>query len=103
MTLAFFAVALIGFLLAANGRRPLPSFWLSIPTFFAGWLTVELAPQHLVLHVIVTIAFIAAGAVHGGLGIAAVVLSIATAALLVSIISVASRSRRVVAQALCEG
>ena len=31
--------------LAANALRPIPGMPLSVPTFLAGWLTAELAPQ----------------------------------------------------------
>lgn len=33
------------FALAANALRPLRGAWASVPAFFAGWLTAELAPQ----------------------------------------------------------
>src|ERR1700759_731457 len=33
--------------LTANAVRPLPGFRTGIPSFFAGWLTGELAPQWL--------------------------------------------------------
>ena len=35
--------------LTANAVRPLPGFGIGVPSFFAGWLTGELAPQVLAL------------------------------------------------------
>jgi acetyl esterase/lipase len=41
--------SLISAALTANAIRPLPGFRAGVPSFFAGWLTGELAPQWLAL------------------------------------------------------
>src|SRR4051794_18368922 len=102
MTVIFLVVAIIGFLLTLNATRPFPVPPASVPSFFAGWLTAELAPQNLAAHVIVTVAFVAAGAVTGIAGWTALGLAVATAALLVRLIVVAMQTREVVERALAE-
>ena len=47
-------LACLGLIAVANGLRPLRWAPFVVPSFFAAWLTVELAPQLLVLTVIVT-------------------------------------------------
>ncbi|HVW81640.1 MAG TPA: alpha/beta hydrolase [Mycobacteriales bacterium] len=43
-------VAALGTALTSNGLRPMPSSSpVAIPSFFAGWLTSELAPQNLIV------------------------------------------------------
>lgn len=103
MTVTFLVVAIVGFVLAVNATRPLPIPPASIPSFFAGWLTAELAPQHLIAHVIVTVAFVVTGAVEGVEGVIALVLSLVTAALLIRLVVVAQQSKGVVERALREG
>jgi acetyl esterase/lipase len=44
---SFRARALVYAALTANAIRPLPGFRASVPSFFAGWITGELAPQWL--------------------------------------------------------
>src|SRR3954454_15145844 len=68
MPMLFLVVAVLGFLLAANANHPIPIRAIGIPSFFSGWLISELAPQHLVAHVLVTVALIAAGSVEGAVG-----------------------------------
>ena len=41
--------ALVYAALTANAIRPLPGFRAGVPSFFAGWLTGELAPHSLAL------------------------------------------------------
>jgi len=48
-------LACIGLLAVANGLRPFRGQLLVVPSFFAAWLTVELAPQLLALTVVVTV------------------------------------------------
>jgi acetyl esterase/lipase len=43
--------ALVSAALTANAIRPLPGFRAGVPSFFAGWLTGELAPQWLAVTV----------------------------------------------------
>ncbi|MCW2673114.1 MAG: putative esterase [Frankiales bacterium] len=48
-------LACLGLVAVANGLRPLRWTPLVVPSFFAAWLTVELAPQLLALTVVVTL------------------------------------------------
>ena len=103
MSVTFLAVAAVGFVLAANAVKPLPVPPDGIPSFFAGWLTAELAPQHLVGHVIVTGVFVALGAVEGVTGTVALALAVATAVILIGLIVQSQRSRDLVERAMCDG
>jgi acetyl esterase/lipase len=103
VTTLFLALSIGGLLLVLNALRPVRVGPLAVGSFFAGWLTQELAPFHLVLHVISTIAFLAAGAAEGTGGTVAVVLAVVTAAVLVKLIVDANRVGDVVDAALREG
>lgn len=103
VTTVFLVLSIIGFLLVANALRPLPISIFAIFTFFSGWLVSELAPFHLVLHVVAVILFVAAGAVEGTAGVVALVLSVMTAFGLVYLIVQASRVGAVVEAALKQG
>ena len=85
MTTAFLVLSIGGFLLVLNALRPVRLGLFAVGSFFAGWLTQELAPFHLVLHVIATVAFVVAGAAEGTAGAVAVVLSVLAAAGLVAL------------------
>src|SRR5439155_21968800 len=61
MEVLFFVVAVLGFLVAANANQPIPVRMVGVPSFFGGWLVSELAPHHLVAHVIVAALLIALG------------------------------------------
>lgn len=88
--------------LTANALRPVPGVRASIPAFFAGWLTGELAPHLLALTVADTAAHLAR---HGarsvpdrvGVGLAA-----ASAAGLGSLIATSQRAKGEVEKALAE-
>jgi acetyl esterase/lipase len=86
VTTWFLALSIGGFLLVLNALRPVRLGPLAVGSFFAGWLTQELAPFHLVLHVIATAAFAAAGAVEGTKGTVGLVLAVLTAVGLVKLI-----------------
>jgi hypothetical protein len=46
----FLRLSAVGAALTANGLQPVPSAYpLAIPSFFAGWLTTELAAQNLAI------------------------------------------------------
>ncbi|MFD4264993.1 alpha/beta hydrolase [Rhodococcus sp. NPDC058481] len=47
MTSRFLLRQAVNAALTANALRPVPGMWASVPAFFAGWLTSELAPQQL--------------------------------------------------------
>lgn len=103
MTTAFLVLSIGGFLLVLNALRPVRLGPFAVGSFFAGWLTQELAPFHLVLHVIATVAFVVAGAAEGTAGAVAVVLSVLAAAGLVKLILDANHVGDVVDAALREG
>jgi len=65
MPVAFLVVSLIGLAFTLNAFRPLRLEVLSLPSFFAGWLTSELPLHHLVWEAIATIVFVALGALNG--------------------------------------
>ncbi len=75
---AFFAVACLGAVWTLVSYRPprRPGV-VMLPSFFAAWLTTELAPIHLVWQAVATIVFVALGALHAwpgwaGLGLTVV-------------------------------
>lgn len=65
VAVALLVLALLGLVAVGNGLRPLRVTPLLIPSFFAAWLTVELAPQLLALTVVVAGVLSALGALHG--------------------------------------
>jgi acetyl esterase/lipase len=103
VTTVFLLLSIGGFLLVLNAMRPIRLGPLAVGSFFAGWLTQELAPFHLVLHVIATIAFVAAGAAEGVAGLVAVVLAVLTAAGLLKLLLDAGHVGEIVDAALREG
>jgi acetyl esterase/lipase len=103
VTTAFLLLSIGGFLLVLNALRPVRLGLLAVGSFFSGWITSELAPFHLVLHVIATALFVAAGAAEGTAGTVAVVLAVLTAAGLVKLIVDANKVGGVMEAALREG
>ncbi len=97
---AFLTVSIAGFLLAVNALRPFPGTWLAVPSFFAGWLTMELAPHVLVAHVVGVTLIATLGGVHGAQDTAALVLATLTALALVRLIVIANETRAVTERAL---
>ena len=103
MTTLFLVLSIGGFLLVLNAMRPVRVGPLAVGSFFAGWLTQELAPFHLVAHVIATIAFVAAGAAEGTKGLVALGLAVVTAAGLLKLLLDAGHVGDIVDAALREG
>jgi len=69
MPLAFLLVSLVGAAFTFNAYRPrVRQSLLVVPSFFAGWLTTELAVHHVVWQAVATGIFIWAGALSGSLG-----------------------------------
>ena len=63
MSWAFLAVTLVGAAFTFNAYLPRRSQGLlSVPSFFAGWLTGELAIHHFAWQLAATVFFVAAGA-----------------------------------------
>ncbi len=68
MSEAFLVVSVIGALFTLNAFRPPRIRVLSIPVFFASWLTSELPIHHLMWQVVATGFFIAFDALKGTAG-----------------------------------
>jgi acetyl esterase/lipase len=68
MTDIFLAIGVLALIATANALRPTPLHVLRMPSFFASWLVIELAGWCLLLALIVTGGFAAAGALHGWAG-----------------------------------
>ena len=103
METAFLVAGALGFLFVLNALRPIPVTFLSVPSFFGGWLVSELAPHWLFAHVIGVALFIAVGALEGWQGWLGLALSIGAAAGMVALIVEAQRVGGIVEQALCDG
>jgi acetyl esterase/lipase len=86
--------------LTANAIRPTPGYQASVPSFFAGWLTTELAPHLLALTAADTAAHAVRRRPRRRLGLALAGLNLAGQAYLVD---QARRSRAKVEDALVEG
>lgn len=99
----FLAVCLVGvwFTWQALRPAPLPSR-RAVPSFFAGWLTNELAGHHLVWQAVATAGFVAAGALKTWPGWVALALVAAQWVGLVSLLVDARRARHVVDAAVTE-
>lgn len=102
MSTVFFIASIIGLGFVVNAIRPIPGVRLAIGTFFGGWLTDELAPHILVVHVITVSAFVANGAVAGWEGWAGLGVTGLTAVGLVFLIRRADRAGDACERALTE-
>jgi acetyl esterase/lipase len=92
-------LSLIGLALAVNALRPIPATWLSVPSFFAGWITSEMAPHWLVLHLVGVVVFVVLGAATP----LALVACALTGAILVKLIRQSIRAQDAIEAALDEG
>ncbi|MEY2451681.1 MAG: hypothetical protein QOD92_1255 [Acidimicrobiaceae bacterium] len=102
MTSAFLIVAIICSLAVLNAFVPVRSRLVLIPSFFATWITIELAPWLLFWDVLAVIGFSAAGAVEGARGWVAVALAVANAVGLVFLILRARRTVVIVRDAIAD-
>jgi acetyl esterase/lipase len=102
MNNGFFWLGVAGLLMTLNALRPIPGTILAVPSFFGGWLTSELAPQLLVVHVIVVSALSANGAIEGWQGVGGLAAAVFTAFGLVLLILEAQKARDVTEAALRE-
>jgi acetyl esterase/lipase len=100
---AFLVSSLVFLALTLNALRPIPLAPLAIPSFFASWLTAELAPHHLVGNLALTAFFVAAGALRGAAGWTALAANGLTVAGLAWLVRSAMRVREVTEAALVEG
>src|SRR4051812_31852111 len=88
--------------MTANALWPLGWKFAMVPSFFAAWLTVELAQFTLLGQVVTLAAFVAAGAADGGLGIAAGVMLGASIIGTISLLVTAQAAGQVMDRVLCE-
>lgn len=80
--------------LAANALRPVPGMPLSVPTFLAGWLTAELAPQLLAVTAVDSAIHVTRRGLHTKGGVAGLAVAGLSAAGLAAVIA-AGRGARV--------
>ena len=99
----FLAVTLVGATFTFNAYIPRrPGRWLSIPSFFAGWLTTELAPHHFAWQLLATGVFVWLGALEAWPGWAGLAITGVSWVALLALVPVARRSAGVVEGALDE-
>ena len=78
MSWLFLIVSVIGFLFTLNAFLPTNNRVLLVPSFFASWMTIELAGHHLVWQAVATLVFIRLGALDswpGWVGLGLTILS----------------------------
>jgi acetyl esterase/lipase len=90
-------LSLVGLLFLLNGLRPTRLTLLLVPSFFSAWLTVELAPQLLVLTLLSTTVLVSLGGAGWGLFVTAIDIAI-----LVLMIAQAERAADVADAALVD-
>ena len=100
VTTAFLIESIVGLALTVNALFPLP-WWtgLQLLSFFLSWLTMELAPQSMVIGAVLIGVFVGFGGLHGTAGWVALGLSLLTMALLGSMVVQAQRVRSACAAA----
>ncbi len=96
----FLAASLVGLAFTLNARRTLRWRIAVVQSFFAAWLTIELAPQLLVLHLAGVGIFVAAGGAAEWPGWIALVISAVSALLLIGFVRESFRSEALFADAL---
>jgi acetyl esterase/lipase len=99
MATALLIVGIVCLLHAINALAPSKSRLLQIPSFFASWLTIELAPWWLFWEVVAGAALVAGGALEETRGWIGLVLLAVSAVLLVAIILRARRTNLHLAEA----
>ncbi|MFN2590121.1 MAG: alpha/beta hydrolase fold domain-containing protein [Actinomycetota bacterium] len=102
MPTVFLALSIVGLVFTVNALRPFPWTFASLPSFFGGWLTSELAPHLLVITGVVSGVLIGAGGLQGTRGWIALGLTVATVAGLGALIVEAEQARDVTEGALVE-
>jgi acetyl esterase/lipase len=104
MSWAFLFVSLIGAWFTYNAHVPhRHGRVFTVPSFFAGWLTDELAAHHVAWQAAATVAFVLAGALAQWPGWAALAITFASWAGLLALIPIHRRGKRVIEAALVEG
>jgi acetyl esterase/lipase len=104
----FLRLSALGAALTVNGLAPVPSAYpLAIPSFFAGWLTTELAAQNLAITALGTALFVETKHLRGseltGRDKVALGLNAASAVGLAALLAQGLRVRGIVERALSDG
>jgi len=97
---AFLGLAAFGLLNVVNVLRPVRLAPVVPVTFFAAWLTAELAPQLAVLTVVGTVLFCAFGGLSGAAGWVALALSLLVVAGLLRMVAVSEAAAGIADEAL---
>src|SRR5437763_11219868 len=92
VTRTFLIVAIVGFVATLNAFLPRRDRVLLVGSFFAAWLTIELAPWLLFWEAVGVGFFVMNGAVDGAAGVLALVLALVTCIGLVVMIIWARRT-----------
>jgi acetyl esterase/lipase len=101
MAWIFLGLGALGLLHGLNARHPIrDNAVLFVPSFFASWLTIELALHHIVIGALLIAGFVAAGVLDSTVGWVGLVLMVASELLLVSIALAARRTVVIVRGAL---
>ncbi len=103
MPWVFLVVSFVGAAFTVNAFRPAARWQLLAPSFFAGWLTNELAPFHLVWQVLGTLLFVRWGALDAWAGWLGLAITMASWGGLLYLILVARRASTAMEDALVEG
>lgn len=100
----FLVVTLVGAGFTFNAYFPRRSQnLLIVPSFFAGWLTSELAAHHFAWQVVATVAFVWLGALDAWPGWLGLAITLASWAALLALVPLSRRSAQVVENALQQG
>ena len=103
MPTLFLILSIIGAVLVFNAVRPITFGPLAPLSFFPGWLTSELAPHILAVHVVTVAVLVSLGAVEGTRGGVALALCVFSAAGLLWMIHQARQAGRICDAALRAG
>src|SRR5262245_17074589 len=100
----FLAASLVGAWFTFNALRPMPrQRHRAVISFFAGWLTAELAIHHIAWQAIVTAVFVWAGALHTWPGVVGLGITLASWIGLARCYRAAWSAERIVEEALRKG
>ena len=103
MPWVFLAVAIVGACFTVNALWPTRRWQFLALSFFASWITGELAIWHLLWQAVATVVFVRLGALDDWPGVVALVVTVVSWAGLAWLVSVSLRASSVVEQALREG
>lgn len=100
MSWLLFGLSVWGLLFTLNARWPSKTRAGLAPSFFAAWLTIELAPFHLLIQLVVTVVLVAGGALEAWPGWVGLGLCVVSWAGLVVMVAQGGATRRVIDAAL---